>query len=437
MSPHDADEVYVVVNDYRRNDWQPYLYRTTDAGESWVRLVLEGGEVTGHVLSVVQDPEVPSLLFLGTEEGLFVSFDRGANWKRWTHEVPSVPVRDMVIHPRDGDLVLGTFGRAAYVIDDLAPLRDLAAEGNGLMEENLRVFAIPDAYQVNFRRHAGARFPADHFWSGENYGGGARVQFYVHPDTAAAYGEDDLKWSVLKANGDTLRNGAMTADGGIQTMRWRFDTNGMDWPSRQLKKKKDTPSGGGPDVLPGTYTLAMALGDHTGSAEVTVHPDPRVPYDRQAHEARNLHQRIAMEAAKPIAEGMNEIQRMVATIETVQGDLKWIPDSLKEEANALTDSLTGELARVEELYYEPKDFKGIESVTERLSSVMWTAFSVNGGAEAPGGNAQRALERLHTEGAAFAEEVRVIQEGLWKEWLAAVEAIDRSPARLYEGTQKD
>ena len=220
-------------------------------------------------------------------------------------------------------------------------------------------------------------------------------------------------------------------------MRWRFDTNGMDWPSRQLKKKKDIPSGGGPDVLPGTYTLAMALGDHTGSAEVTVHPDPRVPYDRQAHEARNLHQRIAMEAAKPIAEGMNEIQRMVATIETVQGDLKWIPDSLKEEADALTDSLTGELARVEELYYEPKDFKGIESVTERLSSVMWTAFSVNGGAEAPGGNAQRALERLHTEGAAFAEEVRVIQEGLWKEWLAAVEAIDRSPARLYEGTQKD
>ena len=74
--PHDADEVYVVVNDYRRNNWQPYLYRTTDGGESWVRLVLEGGEVTGHVLSVVQDPAVASLLFLGTEEGLFVSFDR-------------------------------------------------------------------------------------------------------------------------------------------------------------------------------------------------------------------------------------------------------------------------------------------------------------------------------------------------------------------------
>ena len=243
VSPHDADEVYVVVNDYRRNNWQPYLHRTTDGGESWVRLVLEGGEVTGHVLSVVQDPAVASLLFLGTEEGLFVSFDRGANWKRWEHDVPSVPVRDMVIHPRDGDLVLGTFGRAAYVIDDLAPLRSLAAEGNGLMEESLRVFSIPDAYQVNFRRHAGARFPADHYWSGASYGGGARVQFYVHPDTAEGTGKDELEWSIINAEGDTLRNGALTADGGIQTMRWRFDTNGMDWPQRELKKKKDEPSG--------------------------------------------------------------------------------------------------------------------------------------------------------------------------------------------------
>ena len=436
VSPHDADEVYVVVNDYRRNDWQPYLYRTTDGGESWVRLVLEGGEVTGHVLSVVQDPEVASLLFLGTEEGLFVSFDRGANWKRWEHDVPSVPVRDMVIHPRDGDLILGTFGRAAYVIDDLAPLRSLAAEGNGLMEESLRVFAIPDAYQVNFRRHAGARFPADHYWSGANYGGGARVQFYVHPDTAEAYGEDDLEWSILNAEGDTLRNGALTADGGIQTIRWRFDTNGMDWPQRELKKKKDEPSGGGPDVLPGTYTLAMNMGDHASSAPVTVHPDPRVPYNRQAHEARNLHQRIAMEAAKPIVDAMNEVQRMLTTMGTVKDDLKWIPDSLKEDATALADSLDGELTRIEEIYYQPRDYKGTGSVTERLNSILWTAFSVTGGADAPGGNAQRALVRLRDEGKAFADEVKAVQEGLWLEWLEAAEAVDRSPSRIYEGTGK-
>ena len=439
VSPHNPDEVYVVVNDYRRNNWQPYLYRTLDAGASWVRLVLDGGEVTGHVLSVVQDPVAPSLLFLGTEEGLFVSFDRGTNWKRWKHEIPSVPVRDMVIHPRDGDLILGTFGRAAYVIDDLAPLRALANDGNGVLEESLRVFEVPDAYQVNFRRHTGARFPADHYWSGENYGGGVRIQWYVQPDTAEAYGEDDLLWAVLDTQGDTLRNGAMTADGGMQDMRWRFNTNGMDWPSREIKKERKMPPGGGPDVLPGNYTIALKLGDHESATEFTVHPDPRVPYDRKAHEARNLHQRIVIEAVKPIVEAMDEVQRALATLDVVKQELKWIPDSLKEEAVQLSDSLKAELTAVEEMYYEPRDFKGIESVTERLSSVMWTAFSINGGAEAPGGNAQRALQRLHEGATEFDAAVKVVMEGVWLDWLAAVEAIDRSPARLYEaaGQQKE
>ena len=439
VSPHNPDEVYVVVNDYRRNNWQPYLYRTLDAGASWVRLVLDGGEVTGHVLSVVQDPVAPSLLFLGTEEGLFVSFDRGTNWKRWKHEIPSVPVRDMVIHPRDGDLILGTFGRAAYVIDDLAPLRALANDGNGVLEESLRVFEVPDAYQVNFRRHTGARFPADHYWSGENYGGGVRIQWYVQPDTAEAYGEDDLLWAVLDTQGDTLRNGAMKADGGMQDMRWRFNTNGMDWPSREIRKERKMPPGGGPDVLPGNYTIALKLGDHESATEFTVHPDPRVPYDRKAHEARNLHQRIVIEAVKPIVEAMDEVQRALATLDVVKQELKWIPDSLKEEAVQLSDSLKAELTAVEEMYYEPRDFKGIESVTERLSSVMWTAFSINGGAEAPGGNAQRALQRLHEGATEFDTAVKVVMEGVWLDWLAAVEAIDRSPARLYEaaGQQKE
>jgi hypothetical protein len=325
------------------------------------------------------------------------------------------------------------------VIDDLAPLRALANDGNGVLEESLRVFEVPDAYQVNFRRHTGARFPADHYWSGENYGGGVRIQWYVQPDTAEAYGEDDLLWAVLDTQGDTLRNGAMTADGGMQDMRWRFNTNGMDWPSREIRKERKMPPGGGPDVLPGNYTIALKLGDHESATEFTVHPDPRVPYDRKAHEARNLHQRIVIEAVKPIVEAMDEVQRALATLDVVKQELKWIPDSLKEEAVQLSDSLKAELTAVEEMYYEPRDFKGIESVTERLSSVMWTAFSINGGAEAPGGNAQRALQRLHEGATEFDAAVKVVMEGVWLDWLAAVEAIDRSPARLYEaaGQQKE
>jgi hypothetical protein len=432
ISAHDPDEVYVVVNDYRRNNWQPFLYRTNDAGDTWVRMVLEGGEVSGHALSVVQDPVAPSLLFLGTEEGLFVSFDRGTNWKRWIHEIPSVPVRDMVIHPRDGDLILGTFGRAAYVIDDLAPLRALATEGNATLDNTLNLFAVSEAYQVNYRRPLGARFTADHDWEGENRRSGVRIQYYVHPDSAEAYGKDELLWAVVNASGDTVRNGGMDAEAGLQDMWWRFDSNGMPWPGREIQKKEKFPSGGGPQVLPGEYTISMNMGNHTTTTLFEVKPDPRVPFDAAAHQQRDMHRRLVMKEVEPIVDAMDQIQRALATIKVVKEELKWLPDSMKKETMELTDSLKTALLNAEELYTEPRDAKGTGSVTERLSSVMWDAFSINGGDMAPGGNAIRALERLQEGGAEFCTEVATVMSDLWSTWLQSVETVDRSPQKLFE-----
>ena len=436
VSSHDADEVYVVVNDYRRNNWNPYLYRTTDSGVTWVRLVMEGGEVTGHALSVVQDPEEASLLFLGTEEGLFVSFDRGANWKRWTHDVPSVPVRDMVIHPRDGDLILGTFGRAAYVMDDIAPLRALAAEGNGVMADPLRVFPVADAHLVNYRRPLGARFGADHQWVGENHESGALIQLYIQPDSAEVADEDAVKWAIVNAQGDTLREGERDAEAGLHSFTWRLDTHGVDWPRRGLPEASEVTSGGGPRVLPGTYQVVVSFGDQRDSASIEVHADPRVPYDREAQEARIAFQRVVMSEVDQIAVAMASIQRGLATMKVVEKELQHLPDSLTEDLTQLSDSLKTAFLDAEALYTEPEDFEGIESVTERLSSVMWNAFSINGGDTAPAGNAQRALERLREEGTEFAVAVQEIMDGLWMSWLDAVDAVDRSPLRIFEATDQ-
>src|SRR5690606_656628 len=105
-------EAYVVVNNYRLFDYKPYLFRTRDFGATWESLVTPAqvGD-NNYTLCVVQDPVEKKLVFLGTENGLFVSVDEGKTWTRWTNGFPAaVPVMDMVIHQREHDLVLGTFG---------------------------------------------------------------------------------------------------------------------------------------------------------------------------------------------------------------------------------------------------------------------------------------------------------------------------------------
>ena len=90
--------------------------------------ILSSQNIDGFVHAIEEDPENPNLLFLGTEFGLRVSLDRGDSWMKYTSGVPAVPIRDLIVHPRDGDLVLGTHGRALIVLDDIRPLRELASD---------------------------------------------------------------------------------------------------------------------------------------------------------------------------------------------------------------------------------------------------------------------------------------------------------------------
>ena len=224
----------------------------------------------------------------------------------------------------------------------------------------------------------------------------------------------------------------MDAEAGLQDLWWRFDSNGISWPGREIQKKEKFPSGGGPQVLPGEYTISMNLGSHSTTTLFEVKPDPRVAFDAAAHQQRDMHRRLVMKEVEPIVDAMDQIQRALATINVVKEELKWLPDSVKEETMELTDSLKTALLTAEELYTEPRDAKGTGSVTERLSSVMWDAFSINGGDMAPGGNAIRALERLQEGGAEFCTEVATVMSGLWLTWLQSVETVDRSPQKLFE-----
>lgn len=430
VSPHRSDEVYVVVNDYRRGDDQPYLYRTTDGGASWDRLVGEGSGVNGHALCVAQDPVAESLLFLGTEGGLYVSFDRGVNWQHWTHDLPSVPVRDLVIHPRWGDLVLGTFGRAAYVVDDLSALRALAKEGNGVFSAPLRMFPVRDAYDVSRARPAGARFPGDPIWEGKNRPGGANWSYYIAPDTAAAH--EELHVFVLNAAGDTLRRMTRDVEPGLQWGRWGLDTDGVHWPRTGLRKPDDKTPGGGPSVLPGTYEVVMRLGTHEARQAVTVHPDPRVPFDAAAATAAAEHQRDLYAAVARADEALQRVARASEAIDAVAPSWDHLPAAESDSLNALTDSLRAELREIEELWTTPKGFKGYDHVTRRMSDDLWMAFGRLDEREGPGANAQRAAAIFDEQATELEGRVEEVFAGVWLAWVEAVEAVDRSPSRILE-----
>ena len=114
-SNKNKGEALLVANDYRRFNYTPYAFRTSNYGKTWVRIVDEN-DVENFTLSIVEDPINPNLLFLGTDDGLYVSLDAGENWEKFKSEIfPTVPVRDLVIHPREHDLVIGTFGRAVGI----------------------------------------------------------------------------------------------------------------------------------------------------------------------------------------------------------------------------------------------------------------------------------------------------------------------------------
>ncbi|MEE8583964.1 MAG: hypothetical protein V3T83_03845, partial [Acidobacteriota bacterium] len=176
-SPHDPAAALAVFEDHRRGDWTTYAYKTENFGRSWTRLNTES--VRGYALVIRQDPVQPRLLFLGTEFGLYLSLDGGGSWSKWTHGVPTTSVIDLVIHPRDHDLVIGTHGRAIFVLDDIRPLRRLAEQGPELLESPLQVLAAADAVQARRREPDGIRGPGHAIFQGENRPYGAMLTYWV------------------------------------------------------------------------------------------------------------------------------------------------------------------------------------------------------------------------------------------------------------------
>ena len=323
-STYNKGEAFVVVNNYRQFDFKPYLFRTKDYGQTWESMVNSGqmGD-NNYVLSVVQDPVEARLVFVGTENGLFVSLDEGKSYTKWTSGYPAaLSTMDMVIHPREHDLVIGTFGRAIYVLDDIRPLREMARDGAQVLDKTLHVFTPPDAYSVETLGPEGALFPGTGMFSGENRPLGALISYVVNKpgDKKAAVKEegpkevskrkgkavvpvtekaevkkdektavkyDSILLEIFNAAGEKVRTLKRPApkDNGLNRMTWNLDEKGARNPSRN-KPRANAPEPGGATVLAGTYKLRLTYGDQKDSTMINVKNDPRYLTDAANLQAR-------------------------------------------------------------------------------------------------------------------------------------------------------
>jgi len=386
------------------------------------------------VWCVEQDPVEPNLLFLGTEEGLYLSFDRGASWRAWKHGIPAVPVSDLVVHRRDGELVVGTFGRGVYIVEDLAVLRAYARRGAALLADPLAAFPVRPVYDARFRRPPGARFEADPVFRGTNRAPGAAFPVYIHPDTAAAHpGKEALRIALVSTTGDTVRHAATAAEGGLTHLTWGLDTDGVAWPRRGLREARTFPSGGGPSALPGTYTARIQLGEHRAEFPVEVRPDPRVPFDAVAAGEAHAWERKVLGVVERAAAASDTLQRMRAVLEAVSAEWAHLPDTLTAEARTAGDSLKQAIEAVEKTLFAPKDLQGMDHVTERLGDGLWQALSLVGPERGVGANARTAYGRAERSVEALEAQVEAVAVGAWALWVEAVESVDRSPRQLITG----
>ena len=436
-SVHNEGEVFAVLNDYRRDNWTPYLLHTTNYGRSWSNIV-STDQVEGYSLSFVQDPVEPGLMFLGTEFGLYVTVDGADNWTRWGDSYPTVSTYDMMIHPREHDLVIGTFGRSFWVIDDIRPLRELAANGGDELEKPIKAFPTPDAYLAEWRQARGVRFAADAMFAGDNRPSGALLSYSVNKDAFESDSDTEkdeelkVKIEIFDASGNKIRTLERTPEyNGLNRTTWGLDHAGVQRPSRNLQRTGGNEPGGR-DVLPGTYKVKFTAGDHSDSTTVTVHTDPRIEMPISAlrrtaeleKETETLTSHLA-DAVQKLAQAQEIVEvnkELAAADERSKDELKEVHEA-QERVQEQLDQL------FEMIFGEENDKQGI--VRNADPTVLMHLYAVNrylgSDYDGPGVREQNLLQQAEEAVNEAVEAINGFITQEWPEYQRTVERSDLSP----------
>jgi photosystem II stability/assembly factor-like uncharacterized protein len=283
-SPHHEATAFVTFDGHRTGDMETYAYVTSDFGQSWQRLQTDAVEGYAHVLR--QDPVRPELLYLGTELGLWLSIDGGAHWARFDGGLPRVPVMDLKVHPRDGDLIVGTHGRGVWIVDDLSPLRALTTE---VMEADFAL--LPAENGVQTISGTLQDFPGSDEFFAANPPEAAAIFYYLKKRHVVG----EFKVEVFDEQGKRITTLPAAGRVGINQVPWPMRLDAPQIPAGN----EIQPAFVGPFVPEGTYTFKVTKGDQVHEGKVKLVADPRSPYSAAD---RALQQQTALQLHADLAE---------------------------------------------------------------------------------------------------------------------------------------
>jgi photosystem II stability/assembly factor-like uncharacterized protein len=389
-SQHDANVVFAAFDGHKNEDFKPYLLRSGDAGKSWTSIAANLPE-NGPVLAFTEDTVNANLLFVGTEFGAFFTVDGGLHWVQLKGGLPTIGVRDMVIQGRENDLVIATFGRGFYVLDDVSALRQTKAES---LEQSAALFPVRDSLLYIERHPLGGPkkgYQGDAFYTAENPPYGAVFTAYLkeklktkkekrqeaekeaakknqtlpYPtnDELRAEAEEpkpEVYFLVYDESGAAIRRVDGSTDAGFQRMAWdlRYPAPSLH---EHMEEGEEFPSAGskGPLVISGNYSVRMfqkvdgAITELGGAQNFKVALDGASAVsaaDRAAQEefqrkVARLYRAVsgAVHTGEEVETRLKEIRKALRETPAVERQLATAADSIEQRNREILRALRGDM----------------------------------------------------------------------------------------------
>ncbi|HEV8362872.1 MAG TPA: hypothetical protein VGQ52_05110 [Gemmatimonadaceae bacterium] len=350
-SRYDVNTAYLTMDGHQVNERRTWVYKTTDLGKTWKKItngVPQGPLSYAHV--VIEDPVRRGLLYLGTENALYVSFDDGDNWQPLQSNLPAAPVYWLTVQEHFNDLVVSTYGRGFWIMDDITPLQQLTPE---VAAKNVHLFTPRPAYRFQFNQTPMA-FGHD-MTAGQNPAYGASINYWLKsPPTGS------VTLTIMDANGRAVRTLNGSRNAGLNRVMWdlrgestrqvRLRTSPMYAPEITVGPEgwRPAPNAGQVSVLlaPGTYTVRLTVGGETQTQQLVVRKDPN-----SGGSEDEIREQVA--ALNEIRDNVNDVADMINDIELIRGQLVQLRRTLEGDAatsdvRTAADSLEKKFVAVEE-----------------------------------------------------------------------------------------